>query len=280
MREYDSEQHYMPITSTTSGMIVNSAEGVDYINIQIVNVCFVKTAEDAWVLVDAGMPKSAQKIIEAAEELYGKGAKPVAIILTHGHFDHVGAIHELLEVWNVPVYAHSMELPYLTGRKDYPEPDNTVDGGLLAKFSNLFPNEGINISQHIKPLPRDGHIDEMPGWQWIHTPGHTEGHISLYRKSDGVLIAGDAFCTVKQESLFKVMTQEQKISGPPRYLTTDWQLARESVRKLSDLNPHIAITGHGIPMAEQTLQQSLITLVREFDDIAMPETGRYIKDDE
>lgn len=47
MREYDSEQHYMPITSTTSGMIVNSAEGVDYINIQIVNVCFVKTAEDA-----------------------------------------------------------------------------------------------------------------------------------------------------------------------------------------------------------------------------------------
>lgn len=279
MTEHESTERYMPITSSTSGMLVNAAEGIHYLTVQIVNVCFVTISQDEWVLVDAGMPKSAKKIIEAAEELYGEGARPHAIILTHGHFDHVGAIFELIEEWNVPVYAHSLELPYLTGAKNYPEPDSTVEGGLIAKFSSMFPNEGINLETHIRPLPSDGSIIEMPGWKWIHTPGHTPGHISLYREKDGALIAGDAFVTVKQESLYKVLTQEQEISGPPRYLTTDWDSALNSVRTLEALKPSIAITGHGIPMAAGTLENSLLTLVRDFEQIAIPEHGKYVNDE-
>ncbi|MFS0594719.1 MBL fold metallo-hydrolase [Cytobacillus horneckiae] len=279
MTEHESTERYMPITSSTSGMLVNAAEGIHYLTVQIVNVCFVTISQDEWVLVDAGMPKSAKKIIEAAEELYGEGARPHAIILTHGHFDHVGAIFELIEEWNVPVYAHSLELPYLTGAKNYPEPDSTVEGGLIAKFSSMFPNEGINLETHIQSLPSDGSIIEMPGWKWIHTPGHTPGHISLYREKDGALIAGDAFVTVKQESLYKVLTQEQEISGPPRYLTTDWDSALNSVRTLEALKPSIAITGHGIPMAAGTLEKSLLTLVRDFEQIAIPEHGKYVNDE-
>src|SRR5690606_21003093 len=142
--------------------------------------------------------------------------------LTHGHFDHVGAIIDLIERWKVPVYAHQLELPFLTGKQDYPKPDATVEGGWVAKMSPLFPHEGIDISEHVSALPEDGTIPHMSGWKWIHTPGHTPGHVSIYRESDQVLIAGDAFVTVKQESLYKVLTQEQEISGPPRYLTTDW----------------------------------------------------------
>ncbi|MDQ0273462.1 MBL fold metallo-hydrolase [Cytobacillus purgationiresistens] len=276
MKENHSSNHYMPMTSTTSGMVVNSAQGIHYLTIQIVNVCFVSVSENEWVLVDAGMPKSADKIIDTAEELYGKGTRPSAIILTHGHFDHIGAIFELVENWQVPVYTHPLELPYLTGKMDYPEPDSTVEGGLIAKFSSMFPNEGINLAEHVHPLLSDGSILEMPGWKWIHTPGHTPGHISLFRESDATLIAGDAFVTVKQESLYKVLTQEQEISGPPRYLTTDWEAARSSVRTLEALKPALAITGHGIPMAADTLEQSLMTLVRDFDDIAIPEYGKYV----
>ena len=40
----------------------------------------------------------------------------------------------------------------------------------------------------------------MPGWRWVHTPGHTAGHVSLFRDADRTLIAGDAFVTTKQES--------------------------------------------------------------------------------
>jgi glyoxylase-like metal-dependent hydrolase (beta-lactamase superfamily II) len=196
--------------------------------------------------------------------------------LTHGHFDHVGAVIELVKHWDVPVYAHLLELPYLTGNLNYPEPDVTVEGGLVAKVSSLFPNEPINLGEHVQSLPADGNIPGMPGWQWIHTPGHTPGHVSLFREEDRSLIAGDAFVTVKQESIYKVFTQEQEISGPPRYFTPDWQAAWESVRKLEALNPSSAITGHGIPMTGEQLSASLQKLVKEFDRIAIPEYGKYV----
>ncbi|WP_199749497.1 MBL fold metallo-hydrolase [Cytobacillus oceanisediminis] len=268
----------MPMTSSTSGMIVNEADGVYCLTVQIVNICFVRVSEEPgdWVLVDAGMPKSADKIIEAAEELYGENAKPRAIILTHGHFDHVGAIIDLVERWQVPVYAHPLELPFLTGQQDYPKPDASVEGGLVAKISPAFPHEGIDLGTHVQSLPEDESVPHMAGWKWIHTPGHTPGHVSLFREADRVLIAGDAFVTVKQESLYSVLTQEQEVSGPPRYLTTDWEAARTSVQKLEALQPTVAITGHGVPMAAGTLRENLAKLVNEFDEIAIPDHGKYV----
>ncbi|OLO27054.1 hypothetical protein BTR23_21210 [Alkalihalophilus pseudofirmus] len=59
----------------------------------------------------------------------------------------------------------------------------------------------------------------MEAFRWIHSPGHTPGHVSLFRDADRTLIVGDAFVTIKQESLYSVITQEQQISGPPRYFT-------------------------------------------------------------
>src|SRR5690606_34164201 len=110
-------------------------------------------------------------------------------------------------------------------------PDPTVEGGMVAKMSSLFPKEPINLGKHVEPLPSDGSVPHMPGFRWIHTPGHSPGHVSFFRDSDRALIAGDAFVTVKQEYLYKVITQEQEISGPPRYFTTDWKAAKESVQK-------------------------------------------------
>ncbi len=169
-----------------------------------------------------------------------------------------------------------MEMPFLTGQQSYPEPDPTVEGGMVAKMSPLFPNEPIDLGSRIKVLPTDGTVPHMPEFRWIHTPGHTPGHISLFREKDRTLIAGDAFVTVKQEYLYKVITQEQEISGPPRYLTTDWKAAKESVIKLKKLKPLTAVTGHGIPMSGELLSTSLNTLAQEFDKIATPDYGKYV----
>lgn len=275
--ESSFEHAVMPLTSVSSGEGLAYRPDIYCYPIQIVNVCFIgdpSKKEEGWVLVDAGMPRSANKIIEEAEERFGAG--PKAIVLTHGHFDHVGAIVELIEHWQAPVYAHKLELPYLTGQKDYPRADPTVDGGLVTELSPFFPRDGIDLDDRVQALPEGGSISELPGWSFIHTPGHTPGHVSLFREADGTLIAGDAFVTVKQESLYKVLMQEQEISGPPKYFTTDWNLAEQSVKKLASLEPYLAITGHGTPMFGESLKAGLQLLAEKFREIAVPEHGRYV----
>lgn len=268
----------IPVTSIASKNDQKVTPDLHCFPIQVVNVCFYGDSRypHDWVLIDAGMPKSADDIIDAAKEIYGEDNKPRAIILTHGHFDHVGALEELLQKWDVPVYAHELEAPYLNGSADYPKPDPNVNGGAIAKMSPMFPHKGINISDHLEILPADGSIPHMPGWEWLHTPGHTEGHVSLFRPLDRTLIAGDAFVTVQQESLFKVITQKQEVSGPPRYLTPDWEKARESVTKLNKLNPVLAVTGHGLPMSGEELRHGLERLDLHFEEVAPPMRGKHI----
>lgn len=233
-------------------------------------------ANDRWVLVDAGLKWSASKVKEMSGYLFGEGSIPDAIILTHGHFDHVGSVVKLAEEWDVPVYAHHLEIPYLTGQSDYPPPDPTVEGGLMATMAFLYPNSPINIWKHVKVLPADGTIPVLPEWKYIHTPGHSPGHISLFRESDGVLIAGDAFVTTEQESLISVMFQTKKISGPPKYFTCNWADAQTSVNELIKLNPKTAATGHGKPMRGSELHEALKTLRENFDTKEIPAYGRYV----
>jgi glyoxylase-like metal-dependent hydrolase (beta-lactamase superfamily II) len=116
----------------------------------------------------------------------------------------------------------------------------------------------------------------MPGWRAIHTPGHSPGHISLYREADGLLIAGDAFVTTKQESAIGALLKPQVVHRPPAYFTPDWQSARRSVETLAALHPAIAATGHGVPMQGAELDQQLQALARDFDHLAVPRHGRYV----
>lgn len=243
-----------------------------------VNLYFWGT-KDRWVLIDAGVPGCADNIVEVAEERFGEGTRPQAIVLTHGHFDHVGALSDLLEKWDVPVYAYPLELPHLTGKTDYNPPDPTVGKGVMALLSFAYPEKAIDLGDRVQALPEDGTVPHMPEWRWIHVPGHTAGQIALFRERDRLLIAGDAFVTVEQESLYAVATQKQEVHGPPAYFTPDWDAARRSVETLAALGPAIAATGHGTPMDGTALTQGLGGLVANFDEIAVPDHGRYVPDD-
>lgn len=241
----------------------------------IVNASIVGGAKK-WVLVDTGLESSYDFILKSAEERFGKGRHPDAIILTHGHFDHIGSVSKLAEYWDVPVYAHELELPYITGKKDYPQGDPAVDEGLVAKMSPSFPHESIDLGYRAIALPSDGSIPDMPGWKYIHTPGHTEGHVSLFRETDRTLIVGDALSTTKQESFVSVLTQREQIKGPPAYLTTDWEAAKKSVEKIYGLKPRLVIPSHGLPMEGDELAQHLDLLTQDFNEIAVPDHGRFV----
>lgn len=254
------------------------APDLAYKRLAIVNVAFagLPARGGKWVLIDAGIPGSAGAIIRAAEARFGEGARPAAIILTHGHFDHVSALEKLEEQWKVPIYAHELELPYLDGSASYPPPDPKVGGGLMAALSPLYPRGPIDVRPWLKALPSDGRVPEMPGWNWIRTPGHTPGHVSLWRESDRALIAGDAFITTTQESAYAVAVQRPDMHGPPMYYTQDWDDSEKSVRLLASLEPELAVTGHGPAMRGIIMRTALKTLARDFAGVAVPKKGTYV----
>jgi glyoxylase-like metal-dependent hydrolase (beta-lactamase superfamily II) len=245
----------------------------------LVNIVFygIHGAGDRqWVLIDTGIAGTAGMIARAAEQRFGRNSRPIAIILTHGHFDHVGAVEKLAEKWDAPIYAHELEQPFLNGTSSYPAPDPSVGGGLMATLSPLYPRGPINVSGALKIL-QEGEVPGMPGWSWIHTPGHSPGHISIWRDSDRTLIAGDAFITTNQESAYSVLVQRPELHGPPQYYTPDWERARDSVQRLAALKPELVITGHGPAMRGIRMQAALDLLARDFDRIAVPEHGRYVR---
>ena len=261
------------------GPLLEVAPDIAAHRIVMVNVAYVgRPGSDDWVLVDAGLHFSAPAILRTAAERFGPQSRPRAIVLTHAHFDHVGALKTLAKTWDVPVYAHALEMPYITGRSAYPPPDPTVGGGMMARLSPMYPRGPWDLGRRVQPLPADGTVPHMSGWRWVATPGHSPGHVSFFRDADRALIAGDAFVTTKQESAYAVMTQRPEIHGPPMYYTIDWGGARASVRRLAELRPQIAVTGHGIPMTGPRLERGLQVLADHFDELAMPRDGRYVRE--
>ncbi|WP_173917047.1 MBL fold metallo-hydrolase [Halobacillus sp. Marseille-Q1614] len=245
-------------------------DDIAYYRTLMVNVIFIGEPDSKnWVLIDCGIGHYAQRIIEAAEKRFGSNP-PAAIILTHGHFDHVGSAKKLAQHWDVPIYAHAKEMEYLTGERSYPVGDSTIGGGLFTILSPFFPTTPPNLKKWVHPLPEDGTVPFLEKWRYIHTPGHTPGHVSFFRDSDRTLISGDAFITVKQESSLAVFIQHQHVHGPPSYFTHNWTDAERSVKKLAALNPKTAVTGHGLPMSGEDLQHQLSELALNFKELAIP----------
>ncbi|MGM8932460.1 MBL fold metallo-hydrolase [Salinicola halophyticus] len=270
MREETRQSLASGLTSVRHNQTLPVAPDVTQLTLKFVNVCFIaEPSRQRWVLIDTALPRQESQIVAWAERIFGN-LPPAAIILTHGHFDHVGSAMALSRHWQVPLYAHTLEFPYLTGAKPYPPADASAGGGAISQLSPIFPRGPFHLEDVLSPLPEDGSVPGLDSWRWIPTPGHTPGHVSLFREEDRTLVAGDAFVTVQQESLHQVVLQRARLSGPPRYFTQDWEQAFESIRHLAALKPAVVTAGHGPPIGGALLTNGLAHMIDHFHVDHMP----------
>ncbi|KAA6459145.1 MBL fold metallo-hydrolase [Acidobacteria bacterium AB60] len=254
----------VPLSRSLTLPMEEIADGIHGLRIGFVNVFAVAHANGSWTLIDTGVPYSAGHIRHWAEHHFT--APPLAILLTHGHFDHASGAPQLADIWDVPVYAHELEAPYLNGQQEYPPPNTGAGGGLMSILSPIYPRGPIDLSGRLRLLVGTViNTWEMPEWQILHTPGHTPGHISFFRPADQTLLAGDAFCTTKPESFFDAaVSQPPELHGPPAYFTSDFPAAARSIRLLARLKPRVIAPGHGKPLAGLDLERKLALFSEQF----------------
>jgi glyoxylase-like metal-dependent hydrolase (beta-lactamase superfamily II) len=221
------------------------ARGVAVFPTLIANAYLVGDAA-SWVLVDACTPGHVRGIRNAAEQRFGAGARPRAIILTHGHFDHAGSAAPLADLWSVPILAPELEIPFLTGRQHYPPFDYSAPG-FFTRLARVFPTSTVDLGSRVRAFDA-GPIPGLDRWQKVETPGHTSGHVSFFRAEDALLLAGDAVTTMNLDSFWATVTKRKQVCRPPIPATSNWKQARESVQLLARLKPDVIAAGHGAPV--------------------------------
>ena len=253
------------------------AAGVTQLRIQrFVNVYFIETGTPGeWVLVDTGLPGSAKTIIAAADKLFYPGSRPEAILLTHGHLDHLGSARELADHWRVPVVVHPLELPFVTGQALYPPRDPTV-GGSLAFMSRFFPTQLPNLAERVQALDtNEPGAPFLMAWRWLHVPGHAPGQLAFFREADRVLIGADAFATCHHDSVPAILLGKPEISRAGTPFNYDWEASRNSVQTLAALEPKAIGCGHGPVIVGPAAAAGLHQLANHYP---IPTHGRYVSE--
>ena len=174
-----------------------------------VNCSILSENGKAWI-VDPG--QEADRIIDL---LAKKGLEPAAILLTHGHFDHIGGIPGLLEKFpDLPVYVHEKDMPMFGHPLNQLPPEYTA----FAKPRNL------------ETLDK---LESLEGLEILGTPGHTPGGVCYYFPKNKLLLSGD--------TLFAGSVGRTDLPGG------DMATLMDSLRKLTALpDDTLVIPGHGM----------------------------------
>lgn len=135
--------------------------------------CYLVINEETreMVIIDpGGYPK------KLAEHIKEEGMKPAAVLLTHGHFDHIMGIDPILEEYSIPVYVHE-------------DDEDAMKDARLNQSRSYTAGYTFSDSNYVK----DGEKLELAGFTFevIHTPGHTKGGCCYYIEAEKALFSGD-----------------------------------------------------------------------------------------
>jgi len=200
--------------------------------------------DDAWAALRNGVEQTGHRLEEVEQ-----------VVLTHHHVDHCGLLARVKQLSGARIYAHPLAVPYV-------EQDETFMAFHDQFFRELYresgvPAEKLHIIQkfHRKMmtfsekasidglLKHEQLLPGLPEWQVLYTPGHSQSHLSLYRKSDRVMIAGDHMIRHISSNAF---------IEPPRDRTRMRPLTlvqyRTALQMCADMEIDLILAGHGTPV--------------------------------
>ncbi|MCR8897511.1 MBL fold metallo-hydrolase [Gordonia sp. GONU] len=210
---------------------------------------YLVEVDDRLVIVDAGLPRSYGPLVEAIHHLGHDVDAVSALIITHGHFDHVGTARRLAKQWRIPVHIHRDDA-WLAAHPYRYAHENTTRGGvplrnppswkLLSRmaFAGALTVRGINTSK-VSVFDDDA---VLPGEaEVVPTHGHTFGHVSLYYPDRDAVISGDALVTLDP---YTAAHGPRMIAGSA---TADLERNRASLDALAATGAKSVLPGHGVP---------------------------------
>ena len=209
--------------------------------------CYLVKTDDGLVLFDAGVPATRGVLRALLRHLGARESDIDAVVLTHGHFDHVGLARTLRQGGaRVLVHAGDARLarhPYsyrpAVARVPYLL---THPGGvpLIARMAvaGALGVRGVDAAGRV----HHGHAIDAPGAPIaLLTPGHTDGHCAYLFEDEGILVSGDALVTLDP------YTGEAGPQIVARAATADAAEAMRSLDVLSDTGAGVVLPGHGVP---------------------------------
>jgi glyoxylase-like metal-dependent hydrolase (beta-lactamase superfamily II) len=192
-------------------------------------------------LVDTGMPRSAETILEYIRSLGHAPTDLTRIFLTHHHVDHVGGLAKLKRQTRATVLAHPGDAPFIAGEQSPPLPHGIVMRLVFRVMSVVLHAEPVSVDM----LTEDGHtLDVLNGATVIHAPGHTSGSIALHFPAERLLISGDT-----------IDNRGNRLGFPPRPFTQDMEQAIASIRRMANLDFDVLCPGHGDPIVGGAAEQ-------------------------
>ena len=215
--------------------------------------CYLIRGKDTCLVVDAGLPGSADDI---AGVLSVVGGRVAAVVATHGHSDHVAGAPALTAETAAPLYLPDVTIGYLDGSirprtpklskavRIWPtllsQPLDTtavtgfVNGAKIAGFGGLKGMIGQSL-QNATPLVDGQPLPGIPGWEVLAVPGHTDDSIAFWHAASSTLISGDAVLSAYGRAWF---TPE----------TVDDTAAQHTQKRLRALPVEHMLPGHGLPV--------------------------------
>jgi glyoxylase-like metal-dependent hydrolase (beta-lactamase superfamily II) len=204
---------------------------------------YVLQDQDGLTLVDSGYAGCHRHILEQLAEAGFSPQDVQRIIVTHGDLDHMGSAAALRASTGALVLAHALEVELVERRQ--PRSWGRCTAGRLAQLGyRALLSTGLAA---LPPAKVDRALADgetlRGGWQVLHTPGHTPGHISIFHPSRRVLLTGD------------ILGQRLgRLIGPTPAYATDMSQATASVAKLASLRPRILCFGHLRPLQDIEFQ--------------------------